>query len=95
MAGQRNLLIRVGGRLFRRHLLVATEQGVERSDQRVRHTERALLAQAANVLSFEPAERGGWLADNTDGTAVAVSSVAHKLAAKASRLHFTDDRSAT
>ncbi len=31
------------------------------------HTERALLAQAANVLSFEPAERGGWLADNTDG----------------------------
>ena len=32
-----------------------------------RHTERALLAQAANVLSFEPAAQGGWLADNTDG----------------------------
>jgi shikimate dehydrogenase len=32
-----------------------------------RHTERALLAQAANLLRFEPAARGGWLADNTDG----------------------------
>jgi shikimate dehydrogenase len=29
-----------------------------------RHTERATLAQAANVLRFDPA---GWLADNTDG----------------------------
>ncbi len=32
-----------------------------------RHTERAALAQAANLLSFEPAASGGWLADNTDG----------------------------
>lgn len=29
-----------------------------------RHSERAALAQAANVLRFDPA---GWLADNTDG----------------------------
>ncbi|HEU4457937.1 MAG TPA: shikimate dehydrogenase [Methylibium sp.] len=28
---------------------------------------RARLAQAANTLRFEPAEAGGWLADNTDG----------------------------
>ena len=33
----------------------------------VRHTERALLAQAANVLRFDAPGAGGWLADNTDG----------------------------
>ncbi|MDL2338349.1 MAG: shikimate dehydrogenase [Pseudomonadota bacterium] len=32
-----------------------------------RHTERAVLAQAANVLRFDPPGDGGWLADNTDG----------------------------
>ncbi|MFM9915945.1 MAG: shikimate dehydrogenase [Rhizobacter sp.] len=30
-------------------------------------TERALLAQAANVLRFDAPGDGGWLADNTDG----------------------------
>lgn len=44
-----------------------------------RHTERALLAQAANVLSFEPAERGGWLADNTDGAGL-VRDIEHNAA---------------
>ena len=33
----------------------------------VRHTERATLAQAANVLRFDAPGDGGWLADNTDG----------------------------
>jgi shikimate dehydrogenase len=32
-----------------------------------RHTARAALAQAANVLRFDNPEAGGWLADNTDG----------------------------
>ncbi len=32
-----------------------------------RHTERAVLAQAANVLRFDANDTGGWLADNTDG----------------------------
>ncbi|MDO9313705.1 MAG: shikimate dehydrogenase [Burkholderiaceae bacterium] len=32
-----------------------------------RRTERASLAQAANVLRFDPPGDGGWLADNTDG----------------------------
>lgn len=32
-----------------------------------RRTERAALAQAANLLRFDAAEDGGWLADNTDG----------------------------
>jgi shikimate dehydrogenase len=32
-----------------------------------RHTERAALAQAANVLCFGAQDAGGWLADNTDG----------------------------
>ena len=32
-----------------------------------RRTQRAELAQAANTLRFDPAEQGGWLADNTDG----------------------------
>ena len=32
-----------------------------------RRTPRAELAQAANVLRFDTAAQGGWLADNTDG----------------------------
>jgi len=32
-----------------------------------RHTARAALAQAANVLRFDAEADGGWLADNTDG----------------------------
>jgi shikimate dehydrogenase len=32
-----------------------------------RHTPRAALAQAANVLRFDDDAQGGWLADNTDG----------------------------
>jgi len=32
-----------------------------------RHTPRAVLAQAANTLRFDPDSEGGWLADNTDG----------------------------
>src|SRR5262245_6656611 len=32
-----------------------------------RHTARAALAQAANVLRFDGEADGGWLADNTDG----------------------------
>ena len=44
-----------------------------------RHTERAALAQAANVLSFEPAARGGWLADNTDGAGL-VRDIEHNAA---------------
>lgn len=44
-----------------------------------RHTERALLAQAANVLSFEPEDRGGWLADNTDGAGL-VRDIEHNAA---------------
>jgi len=32
-----------------------------------RHTPRAALAQAANVLRFDADSEGGWLADNTDG----------------------------
>jgi shikimate dehydrogenase len=44
-----------------------------------RHTERALLAQAANVLSFEPEARGGWLADNTDGAGL-VRDIEHNAA---------------
>lgn len=32
-----------------------------------RHTARATLAQAANVLRFDADDAGGWLADNTDG----------------------------
>lgn len=44
-----------------------------------RHTERAQLAQAANVLSFEPAERSGWLADNTDGAGL-VRDIEHNAA---------------
>jgi shikimate dehydrogenase len=32
-----------------------------------RATPRAVLAQAANLLRFDAAEAGGWLADNTDG----------------------------
>lgn len=32
-----------------------------------RRTERAILAQAANTLRFDPPADGGWLADNTDG----------------------------
>ena len=45
----------------------------------VRHTERARLAQAANVLSFEPEERGGWVADNTDGAGL-VRDIVHNAA---------------
>ena len=44
-----------------------------------RHTERARLAQAANVLSFEPEARGGWLADNTDGAGL-VRDIEHNAA---------------
>ena len=44
-----------------------------------RHTERALLAQAANVLSFEPSAHGGWLADNTDGAGL-VRDIEHNAA---------------
>ena len=44
-----------------------------------RHTERAMLAQAANVLSFEAADRGGWLADNTDGAGL-VRDIEHNAA---------------
>jgi shikimate dehydrogenase len=44
-----------------------------------RHTERAVLAQAANVLSFEPESRGGWLADNTDGAGL-VRDIEHNAA---------------
>jgi shikimate dehydrogenase len=32
-----------------------------------RMSPRAALAQAANVLRFDPAQDGGWFADNTDG----------------------------
>ncbi len=49
-----------------------------------RHTERAILAQAANVLSFEPAARGGWLADNTDGVGL-VRDIEHNAAAPLAR----------
>ena len=44
-----------------------------------RHTERARLAQAANVLSFEPTAHGGWLADNTDGAGL-VRDIEHNAA---------------
>jgi shikimate dehydrogenase len=44
-----------------------------------RHTERSALAQAANVLSFESAARGGWLADNTDGAGL-VRDIEHNAA---------------
>ena len=49
-----------------------------------RHTERAGLAQAANVLSFEPESSGGWLADNTDGAGL-VRDIEHNAAVPLAR----------
>lgn len=39
----------------------------EAFEMAARHTERAVLAQAANTLRFDAQAEGGWLADNTDG----------------------------
>lgn len=39
----------------------------EAFEMAVRHTPRAVLAQAANTLRFDSEADGGWLADNTDG----------------------------
>ena len=44
-----------------------------------RHTERAALAQAANVLRFDAPGDGGWLADNTDGAGL-VRDIEHNAA---------------
>jgi shikimate dehydrogenase len=38
---------------------------------------RAALAQAANVLRFDPAQDGGWFADNTDGAGLVCDITVH------------------
>ncbi len=44
-----------------------------------RRTERAALAQAANLLRFDADDEGGWLADNTDGAGL-VRDIEHNAA---------------
>ena len=50
-----------------------------------RRTERASLAQAANVLRFDPQHDGGWLADNTDGAGL-VRDIEHSAGVPLARL---------
>jgi shikimate dehydrogenase len=42
-----------------------------------RLTPRAALAQACNTLRFDPAEAGGWYADNTDGVGLVADIAVH------------------